>query len=197
MQGTGRRQATATTEGEAVTKLAGILRNDDGTPVPVCEAFNENDIERFWGKTSLGRFSLDRCNVWEGAIGSNGYGEFRICRENTRHRYRCHRVAYELATGETLTEDDVIRHTCDNPKCVNPKHLLKGTHKDNVADRVERDRSAKGSSNGRAKLTEAGVAIARYCMTELGVTPWMLGKVTGMDPKVFSQIRDGVTWRAA
>lgn len=31
---------------------------------------------------------------------------------------KAHRVAWELATGETLTDDHVIGHTCDNPPCV-------------------------------------------------------------------------------
>jgi len=40
---------------------------------------------------------------------------------------------------------------------VNPEHLFLGTHADNMNDRNEKRRQAKqkGSSNGRAKLTEA------------------------------------------
>lgn len=34
-----------------------------------------------------------------------------------------HRVAFELATGRTLTRDVVIHHVCEEPLCVNPKHL--------------------------------------------------------------------------
>ena len=56
-----------------------------------------------------------------------------------------------------ISSDDIIRHICDNPMCINPEHLIKGTHNDNVQDRVNRNRSAYGEKNGRSKLTESQV----------------------------------------
>jgi len=35
----------------------------------------------------------------------------------------------------------VVRHTCDNIKCINPSHLLGGTHLDNMNDRSKRGRT--------------------------------------------------------
>ncbi|UGO47583.1 HNH endonuclease [Morganella phage vB_MmoP_Lilpapawes] len=32
----------------------------------------------------------------------------------------------------------VVRHTCDNKRCVNPNHLLLGTRKENTHDMLER-----------------------------------------------------------
>lgn len=52
---------------------------------------------------------------------------------------RAHRVAYWLTTGE-WPADHVVRHTCDNPPCVNPAHLLLGTHSDNTQDKMDRGR---------------------------------------------------------
>lgn len=72
-----------------------------------------------------------------------------------------HRVSYILFVSPIKT-NDVIRHTCDNPICVNPNHLLKGTHADNVRDRVSRNRSAKDEFNGRSKLTRT---IVEKCRT--------------------------------
>lgn len=36
-----------------------------------------------------------------------------------------HRLAYHLATGEELSDTDVIKHTCKYINCVNPEHLIK------------------------------------------------------------------------
>jgi hypothetical protein len=56
---------------------------------------------------------------------------------------------------------EVTRHTCDNPPCCNPAHLLWGTHRDNKIDSIERGRAAlsnfhvkRGETNGRSKLTD-------------------------------------------
>lgn len=58
--------------------------------------------------------------------------------------YYVHRLAYADHHGISIHEvPALLRHTCDNPRCINPEHLLPGTHADNARDRVERGRSAK------------------------------------------------------
>mgnify|MGYP001567222076 CR=1 FL=1 len=55
-----------------------------------------------------------------------------------------HRVSYIIHKGEipgTVNGEDVIlRHSCDNPACVNPNHLSMGTRRQNTADSVARGR---------------------------------------------------------
>jgi hypothetical protein len=82
----------------------------------------------------------------------NGYTNIKI---NYR-QVKTHRLVYFLVHGN-IPEGMVVRHSCNNPQCINPKHLILGTHADNVRDRVLSDRSAKGTQNGRAKLTESKV----------------------------------------
>ena len=69
-----------------------------------------------------------------------------------------HRKVYYEATGEL---PEVVRHKCDNPRCVNPEHLEGGTQKDNMDDMKKRNRTAKGEAHGRAKLSEVDIKTIR------------------------------------
>lgn len=179
-------------------KLLGLKRDADGRPLPASEVLTEADIERFWSHAQQPD-GPEGCWVWDSMSRSDGYGEFRICQNNQVYRYSAHRLAYELGIGfpEACKDisDMIVRHKCDNRKCVNPLHLTAGSHADNVADRVERGRSAKGTNNGRSKLTPEAVMIARYCMDELGISHTTLAKVTGMDPTAFKKIKERETWK--
>lgn len=74
-------------------------------------------------------------------------------RPTTKHR----RVHFE-ATGEW---PEVVRHTCDNPRCINPGHLLSGTYVDNMRDCMERGRQGDSrnfsTANGRCVLSDTQV----------------------------------------
>ena len=90
------------------------------------------------------------CIIWKGGyINPDGYGEFQFRFCGDKKKVIAHRAAYMLYHGVELTSDVIIRHTCDNPQCIAEIHLIKGTHQDNVADRVSRGRSATGERNGR------------------------------------------------
>ena len=55
----------------------------------------------------------------------------------------------------------VIRHKCDNTRCVNPEHLEAGSHQDNMDDKVARGRQYKGAAHHSARLTDEDVARIR------------------------------------
>ncbi|QHJ81731.1 MAG: hypothetical protein [Caudoviricetes sp.] len=67
-----------------------------------------------------------------------------------------HRLVYADKLGVDIAELSgvVVRHTCDNSRCINPEHLVGGTLADNNKDRAERGRSAKAVPS-RRKLTQA------------------------------------------
>ena len=73
-----------------------------------------------------------------------------------------HRVVYYRVTGRM---PEVVRHTCDNARCINPDHLIGGTQVQNMADCAERGRLGDcrnfGSANGRTVLSELDVEYIR------------------------------------
>src|SRR3970282_283530 len=75
------------------------------------------------------------CLVWTRCFHTDGYA--RIAGNVKIHRY-----VFELTTGEDI-QGFVIRHTCDNIRCINPDHLLKGTFGDNGNDKFERGRQPR------------------------------------------------------
>lgn len=69
-----------------------------------------------------------------------------------------HRVLYEEA-GNVIPDGQVVRHTCDNPKCINLEHLIVGTRADNTQDMMsrKRHRCQRGESHTDATLSNADV----------------------------------------
>jgi hypothetical protein len=94
----------------------------------------------------------DGCWLWAGALDKDGYGAFGYA---GRMR-RAARVSLAL-DGRPVPEGQHARHSCDNPRCVNPSHLLPGTPKQNTDDKRSRHRLPKGASAGAAKLAEKDV----------------------------------------
>lgn len=91
--------------------------------------------DRFWKKVE--KKTDGECWPWKGAtIGKEGYqyGEFHLSSPpQPRIRVLAHRYSWELAHGRKPGKW-MIRHTCNNPACVNPAHLKRGKQWDNMQD---------------------------------------------------------------
>lgn len=83
-----------------------------------------------------------------------------------RYTIRAHRVAFEQAWGISLRADQVVRHTCDRPSCINPLHLMIGTPADNNRDTRERGR------HGMSRRTHC--ARGGHELSEDNLDPWSL-----------------------
>lgn len=59
----------------------------------------------------------------------------KIGRYNKKHR--ASRYIYKLYKG-SFNKNLVIRHMCDNFRCINPNHLLLGSKKDNTQDMIKK-----------------------------------------------------------
>jgi hypothetical protein len=115
-----------------------------------------------------------------------------------------HRVAYALAAGVEVTSLgrwQFVTHTCDNPPCVNPAHLVLGTPASNRAEMVARGRAGacrphnpvRGSGQHKARLTEFAVAEMRDKYRD-GVSIPRLAAEYGVSTSTAGAALRGDTW---
>ena len=91
-------------------------------------------LNLFWSRVA--RKGPDDCWLWRGPkTGSRLYGAFCF---NGKYVY-AHRFCYTLHHG-AIPAGTVVRHICDEPLCVNPRHLRAGSQKANIQDALARDR---------------------------------------------------------
>ena len=93
------------------------------------------------------------CWLWSNALDNNGYGSIEV----VGRRMGAHRASYMAFIGE-IPLDLVVRHKCDMRACVNPSHLILGTHSDNMLDRARRGRRDPSSPEQRREWSAKGGA---------------------------------------
>jgi hypothetical protein len=168
--------------------------------------------ERFWEKVTI--VGLDECWLWVGGVFRNGmhYGQFQY--EGRPHN--AHRIAWVLTNGEIPTGVRVL-HSCDNPPCVNPRHLFLGSDADNMKDmatkgrgRLQRpfnravgdrhgmhlhpERVRRGEAHPRSILTDEVVLEVRRLHRE-GTKQSDLSRQFGIEKTVLSKVVNRRTWR--
>lgn len=146
--------------------------------------------ERFWSKVDKSA-GPDGCWLWTASTVRGGYGWFR-----DSHEKRAHRVAYLLTHG-SIPAGLRVCHACDNPPCVNPKHLFAATAAENTRDMMNKGRFIVGDhaeeSNGRSKLKAAD--IPNICARlSRGDTCMNVAKDYGVSESTIGHIKAGRTW---
>lgn len=103
-------------------------------------------------RKAVAHHKSDECLEWPFGRNESGYGY--LVWPATGRCVKAYRLAFKLVNGRWPTPCGL--HTCDNPPCFNPRHIVEGTNAENVADRQRKGRSkgAIGSKNSAAKVTE-------------------------------------------
>lgn len=122
---------------EARARSAALRRSEeealDGYTKPAPRPIDELP-DRIRNKISIGRTG---CWLWQGQLDRSGYG---ILSDGARKHAKAHRKVYECLCGP-IPIPLQLRHSCHVRNCVNPKHLIPGTAKQNNQDKMARQRS--------------------------------------------------------
>ena len=135
------------------------------------------------------------CWVWQRGLMQNGYGQMQY---KGRSSMLAHRAAYDVFVGP-LVEGLYVCHTCDNPACVNPAHLVQASAQWNAQDMKAKQRGnyancCKGTQvKHLAKLSEEQVQKIRalggyYTQAELAI-------MFGVTSPVINKVLNRKTWK--
>lgn len=145
-------------------------------------------IDRFWSKVLKG----SKCWEWT-ATKINGYGYFHY---KDKISVFAHRFIYWYVHKNFDLFDRKIHicHTCDNPSCVNPKHLWLGNAKLNSQDMFKKKRNApatQGTLDGMAKLSNNKVIQIRSS----NQPNIQLAKKYNVSPSTICDIKKRRSWK--
>lgn len=138
------------------------------------------------------KYSGNDCLIWPYAKSRGGYGAITVHgRQREVHRYVC-----ELVNGEPPSADHQAAHSCGNGGlgCVNPRHLLWKTRKENSTDQLVHGTRNHGSRNGSAKLTEDMVLDIRSDRFH-GMPQTKIASHFGISLRSVSNIVTGKNWK--
>lgn len=122
--------------------------------------------------------------------------------------WRAPRWIFNQLSETPLRDDEMVRHTCDNPPCVRPDHLVRGDVFSNMADQMSRGRNAsgdrhgsrlhpetvrRGTNNASARLTESAVREIRSRYAD-GETQVALAAAYDVSQPLISQIVRRKVW---
>ena len=131
------------------------------------------------------------CVNWTGAT-INKYGRIRLNVGGIKRHLTVTRVILSANTGKKL-KGYSANHTCDNPTCIKPSHVYRGTALDNGRDAAERNTACSGENHHASVLTEDDVRWIRNPKHHTLTTSEM-ARVLGKNRRTISDVLSGKSW---
>jgi hypothetical protein len=159
---------------------------------PIAPGRYDATAAKFLGRIDGGTWSTDACWLWVGARNLKGYGIFA---PSKRVQFRAHRYALSLHLGRE--PGALVLHKCDNPPCVNPMHLMEGTHGENMRQMADRRRAAREERHHKAKLSFDEVLAIIILHRSGDYTTAELALMFGVSKATAICVASGTRWRDA
>lgn len=157
-------------------------KSPPGTPVE----------QRFWNMVDQSG-GADACWPFRGApVGPKGHRKLTVNGKGVL----AHRLSWEIHCGKP--GKTCVLHKCDNPPCVNPRHLFLGTRAVNNADMDAKGRRKPhiGEANPRSHLTANQVRDIRRIRQSDGTSYPKLATQFGVAAGTIQAILEGRTWKS-
>lgn len=153
----------ATTESYNTYEVPFRNREDCDNTGRLRAGLTRTQVTRFWSKVQRG----PSCLEWQAGRFHRGYGQFNAGRfhNGTQDTRYTHRVAYQLCRGD-IPSGLVVMHTCDNPPCCNPAHLVLGTQGANLLDAEQKGRLSRRAERPALQTLAGGGDTRRKLIAE-------------------------------
>lgn len=158
-----------------------------------------SDPEAFWERVDRSG-GPEACWPFIGARTPPGYGVVSWRTPEGKKNQYAHRISFLLTHGFLPAPPLLIRHSCDNPSCCQPNHLLPGSKGDNIADAYSRGRRPPGNCGvfgervGRSVLTAETVNAIRR-RYEMGETMSALAREHKVCRQHIRGVVRGLSWK--
>lgn len=172
------------------TKSEARICKDGRTRMIPRRRTHEESVAFFWSLVE--RKSVDDCWPWKGPIKSEKWPYGKVW--DGTNEVKAHRFSFKIHYGQIPFGLDIC-HKCDNPICVNPRHLFAGTRGDNNRDACNKGRHLVGEDCPQTILTEHSVREIRMLHIPRVLGYRKLARKYGVSESCIQGIIERRTWR--